>query len=180
MQPQNLFRNHLDISPFELVFGNSVRGPLKLVKEKILDDEPEDNILDYVSTIKERLYKVLEVARENLKNSQSRMKNWYDKRAKERSFKPEDQVLVPLPIPKQPLQARYFGPYQVEQKISDVNYIIQTPGRRKKKRVCHINMMREYHEREGKPIAVIEANGGDKESDEEEIKPQMKLILILV
>lgn len=43
-------------------------------------------------------------------------------------------VLVFLPIPKQPLQARYFGSYVVEKKIGEVDYVVQTPGRRKRPR----------------------------------------------
>ena len=46
----------LGYSPFELVFGHTVRGPLSLVKEKWLDEDPEKiNILKYVATYKDRL-----------------------------------------------------------------------------------------------------------------------------
>ena len=44
-------------------------------------------------------------------------------------------------IPGKPLQARYYGPYTVDKKLSDVNYIVNTPGRRKQKQLCHINML---------------------------------------
>jgi hypothetical protein len=40
-------------SPFELVFGHTVRGPLKLVKEKWLDEHTDLILLDYVSKFKE-------------------------------------------------------------------------------------------------------------------------------
>ena len=53
---------------------------------------------------------------------------WYDENAKERKFMPGDRVLALLPIPGKPLQARYYGPYTVEKKISDVNYIVNTSG----------------------------------------------------
>ena len=137
----------LGFSPFELVFGHSVRGPLKLLKEQWLSEESQINLLDYVSTFKERLSKACEIARENLKVSQEKMKTWYDKNAKERNFNPGDKVLVLLPIPGQPLQARYFGPYAIEKKVSETDYIVQTPGRRKQKRLCHLNMLKEYHDR---------------------------------
>ena len=40
----------LGFSPFELVFGHTVRGPLKLLKEKFLsDDDSSLNLLQYVS-----------------------------------------------------------------------------------------------------------------------------------
>lgn len=75
------------------------------------------------------------------------MKVWYDKNNRNRNFKPGDKVLVFLPIPGHPLQARYYGPYEIESKISDVNYVVSTPDIRKQKKVCHINMLKEYHER---------------------------------
>ncbi|KAJ8026967.1 hypothetical protein HOLleu_31953 [Holothuria leucospilota] len=47
----------LGFSPFELVFGHTVRGPLKLLKEKWLSDPGEDiHLLDYVSRFKDRLH----------------------------------------------------------------------------------------------------------------------------
>ena len=58
----------LGFSPFELVFGHSVRGPLKLLKEKFLsNDETPLNLLQYVSDFRNRLSRACEVARTNLK-----------------------------------------------------------------------------------------------------------------
>ena len=45
------------------------------------------------------------------------------------------------------MQARYYGPYTVIKKISDVNYIVNTPGRRKQKQLCHVNMLKQYIDR---------------------------------
>uniref|UniRef100_A0A8W8MZ15 Integrase catalytic domain-containing protein n=1 Tax=Magallana gigas TaxID=29159 RepID=A0A8W8MZ15_MAGGI len=138
----------LGFSPFELVYGHTVRGPLKLLKEKWLGPETETSLLDYVSKFKERISQAWTMARENLKVSQTKMKTWYDKHSKSRVFKSGDKVLVLLPIPGQPLRAKYFGPFEVEQKVNDVNYIIKTPGRRKSKQLCHINMIKQYHDRQ--------------------------------
>ncbi|PIK45565.1 hypothetical protein BSL78_17560 [Apostichopus japonicus] len=79
----------LGFSPFELVFGRTVRGPLKLLKEKWLNDEIDTNLLDYVSKFKYRLNRANEIARDNLKEAQSKMKRWYDKDAKSRVFSQE-------------------------------------------------------------------------------------------
>ena len=135
----------LGFSPVELVFGHTVRGPLKLLKEKFLSkDYSSLNLLQYVSDFKNRLSKACEAAQANLKSAQSKMKFRYDENARERNFKPGDKVLALLPIPCRPLQARYYGSHTVHKKISDVNYIINTPGRRKQKQLCHINMLKEY------------------------------------
>ena len=69
----------LSFSPFELVFGHSVRGPLKLLKETFLsNDETPLNLLQYVSDFRSRLSRACEVARSNLKTSQGKMKARYD------------------------------------------------------------------------------------------------------
>ena len=126
-------QDSLGFSPFELVFGHSVRGPLKLLKEVWMSDEeePSVNLLDYVATFRHRLFQACEVANQNLQHAQTRMKVWYDKRSRERSFKPEDKVLVLVPLPGHPLQARYHGPYVVERKVGSVDYVIATPDCRK-------------------------------------------------
>ena len=149
----------LGFSPFELVFGHSVRGPLKLLKEKFLsNDETPLNLLQYVSDFRNRLSKACEVARSNLKTSQGKMKARYNNHVIDRKFKPGDKVLALLPIPGRPLQARYFGPYTIDKKTSDLNYMINTPGRRKNKQMCHVNMLKEYFDRDSsisKPITVV-------------------------
>jgi transposase InsO family protein len=137
----------LGFSPFELIFGHSVRGPLKVLKEQWLTDQPSDNILDYYSDFKERLKRSLELAHENLKQAQETMKGHYDKNAKERKFEVGDNVLVFLPIVGHPFQAKYFGPYLIKRKVNDYNYIIEMPDRRKTERLCHINMLKEYNTR---------------------------------
>jgi len=71
------------------------------------------------------------VAQQNLKAAQQRMTMWYDRRSHKRSFNPGDKVLILLPIPGHPLQARYSGPYVIEEKVNDLNYVVQTPERRK-------------------------------------------------
>lgn len=55
------------------------------------------------------------------------MKQRYDEKTVVREFKPGEQVLVLLPILGFALQARYTGPYRVERRVGDVNYVIATP-----------------------------------------------------
>ena len=130
-------------------------GPLLLLKEKWLDEDPEKiSVLKYVATFKDRLFRAGQMAKRNLQESQSKMKVWYDRKAKSRCFKPGDRVLVLFPVVGNPLQAKYSGPYKVVKKISDTNYLVKTPDRRKETQVCHINMLKAYHEKP-KPELVI-------------------------
>ena len=138
----------LGFSPFELVFGHSVRGPLKLMKEKLLSEEPTSfNLLNYVSDFKLKLSK--------------------DKKAFERNFKVGDRVLALLPIQGNPLQARYYGLYEVMKKISDVNYIIKTQGRRKSQQLCHVNMLKLYIDRQDSVKPVLHACSSALNSNEQ-------------
>ena len=87
------------------------------------------------------------------------MKRNFDKNTKERSFKSGDKVLALLLISGRPLQARYFGPYTAEKKASDLNYIITTPDRHKQKHLCHINMLKEYADRDSLNVALVNVFG---------------------
>ena len=123
-------------------------GPLLFLKEKWLDEDPEKiSVLKYVATFKDRLFRAGQIAKRNLQESQSKMKVWYDRKAKSRCFEPGDRVLVLFPVVGNPLQAKYSGPYKVVKKISDTNYLVKTPDRRKETQVCHINMLKAYHEK---------------------------------
>ena len=146
----------LGFSPFELIFGRTVRGPLKLLKESWLADHTPDNLLDQVADLRYRLLRANELARKNLEKSQQKMKTWYDRKARKRSFRIGDKVLILLPIPQQSLRARYCGPYLITRKVSDLDYVIDTPYRRKSQRLCHINMLKEYQERTSTSATVAE------------------------
>ena len=102
----------LGFSPFELLFGRTVRGPLKVLKEVWLQDEPVMNLLDYVSDMRQRAHEAWEVARKNLKQAQTKMKTWHDKKAKNRQFKVGEKVEVimtfPAPATKKELM-RFLG-----------------------------------------------------------------------
>ena len=43
-------------------------------------------------------------------------------------------------------------------KISDTNYLVKTPGRRKETQVCHINMLKAYHEKPKPELVILNNN----------------------
>ena len=108
-----------------------------------------------MSNFKNRLSKACEAALSNLKSAQSKIKLHYDENAQDRNFEPGDKVLALLPIPGVSLQARYNGPYTVNKKLSDVNYIVNTPMRRKQKQLFHINMLKKYIDRDSSVISLV-------------------------
>ncbi len=140
----------LKFSPSELVFGHTVRGPLKVLKERMLgiENDEKTNVLEYVSRFRERLQESCTFAREALSKAQGKMKEHYDKGAVNRSFAVGNQVLVLLPVPGSALSVRFSGPYEILEKKSDTDYVVRTPDRKRQKRVCHINMLKAYNSRE--------------------------------
>ncbi|XP_078233562.1 uncharacterized protein LOC144583533 [Pogona vitticeps] len=84
-------------SPFELLFGRRVKGPLDLIKqnwEQITQDDPQD-VVTYIDTLMNDLKRNLELAAENLQAQKVRKKAWDDQKARERHFDPGEEVLWP-------------------------------------------------------------------------------------
>lgn len=117
-------------------------------REKLLPSNSESvNLLQYVSDFRTELFRACELARANLSSSQKSMKKKYDVDAVERSFEPGQKVLALLPVPGNPLNSRLFGPYVIQKKLSDLNYVVVTPDRHKQTQLCHVNMLKPYVER---------------------------------
>ena len=98
------------------------------------------------------------MAKRNLQESRSKMKVLYDRKTKSRCFEPGDMVLVLFPVVGNPLQAKYSGPYKVAKKIIDTNYLVRTPGRCQETQVCHINMLKAYHEKPKPELVTLNSN----------------------
>lgn len=110
----------LGFSPAELVFGHTVRGPLKLFREQLLSEtKPQISVLEYVNTFRECQHQARQVALSELGCTQTKMKTHFYKKSVYLSFQEGDLVLVFLPLPGSPLHAKFSGPYTIKQKISD-------------------------------------------------------------
>lgn len=134
-------------SPNDLVFGHKVRGPLALLCDQWKETEIPKNLIDYVNGFRHRLYAAGVLANQKLSSAQCKMKRVFDRRAESREFSVGDRVLALLPIVTSPLQAKFSGPYEVVQQVSELNYIISTPERRKKTQMCHVNLLKPYYAR---------------------------------
>ncbi|XP_076062488.1 uncharacterized protein LOC143037816 [Oratosquilla oratoria] len=136
----------LGVSPFELLFGRKVRGPLKVIKDHLIS-LPSTKLVtvnNYITSLKSNLDKVRSFAKTNLAHAQSVMKTNFDSKALVREFKEGDLVLAYIPISGSPLGAKYHGPYKISKKLSDSNYIISTPDRRKATQHIHVNLIKPY------------------------------------
>lgn len=74
------------------------------------------------------------------------MKKQFDRKAVEQQFQLGDMMLVLLPTPSAAFNTRFSVPFVVK-KVSEKDYIIRTQGRRKKTRVCNVDMLKPYHSR---------------------------------
>ena len=163
-------------SPFELLYGRTVRGPIQILKElwtKEVQEEEVKTSYQYVVELRERLDQTLKIAKETLENSQARYKKYFDKKAKDRSFQPGDHVLVLLPTNNNKLLMQWKGPYNVEKIVNRNDYLINMGT---KSKVYHANLLRKYLKNEERDFVkdvkineLLKAAAGDvgEESEEE-------------
>ena len=166
--PQLLFctrttiHTSLGFSPAELVFGHQVRGPLEIIKERYLNKDADSNVLDMINQTRENYFKIQAMAQKHLAVSKAAMKLKYDVGKEQRSFEVGDEVLVFLPTEKSMFHARFEGPFKVTEKLSNLNYRIETPSRKQKSRVVHINQIKLYHRREGVAVGTVQSSSNEE------------------
>ena len=134
-------------SPFELLYGRRVRGPLDVLRESWTGDDPDQkDVLQYIVQMRDRLSSMMEIAHQNKEEAQISQKTWYDRAARDRSFEVGDKVLVLLPSSAAKLQAKWQGPVAITRRIGDLDYEVIF-GKRKSRKIYHVNMLRKWHER---------------------------------
>ena len=94
--------------------------------------------------MRECLRSSINLANMHAEGQKEMSKIWYDKKARHRSFNPDDEVLALLPLPGKPLHAKFYGPYHVFEKLGLVDYRMETPDQRKTERICHVNLLKPY------------------------------------
>jgi hypothetical protein len=160
----------LGFSPFEMLYGRSVRGPMSVLKELWSGDVTEDDVkssYQYVLELRDRLQDTCELAHEELKRAKLKQKTYYDRKTKKRSFRIGDSVLLLLPTDNNKLLMKWKGPYSVVEKVSENDYKINIDGRCK---TFHANMLKLYLHRETSnkdAVTVANAVVVTQEIDEE-------------
>ena len=90
----------IGFSPFELLYGCIVRGPMRILKELWTGESESTEVktsYQYVLELRERLEETMKLAQKELTKSQIRFKKNYDKKTKDRLFNEGDIVLEMLP-----------------------------------------------------------------------------------
>ena len=154
-------------TPFELLYGREVRGPLDVLRETWeASTKSDESVVSYVISMREKLEKMSELAQQNIHTSQQKQKHWYDHNARMREFECGDTVLVLLPTSTNKLLARWQGPYTITQRLGQVTYQIDMADRRKRKRTFHVNMLKKWSTPEAVANTLEEVT---VEDDSEEI-----------
>ena len=160
----------LGFSPFEMLYGHSVRGPMLILKQLWTKEQENPDVkstYQHVIDLRQRLQDTCDLAHQNLLKAQAKQKKYFDCRTKERHFKPGDKVLLLLPTDENKLLMNWKGPFEVLEQVNERNYLIQLPGRT---RLLHANLLKKYFERETISstetigAAILEHHNDDKEA----------------
>ena len=147
-------------SPFELIYGHQVRGPLEFLKEcwesETVDEEDRD-VHKYILQLRKRLQHSCRTAIESIKQTQVRNKDLFDRHARRRLLRPGDQVLVLLPTDVRKLLLQWKGPYVITKRHDADHYSLSVNGTERR---YHINQLKLYHppgERHADPALALAA-----------------------
>ena len=151
-------------SPYMIVHGWEPASPLEVVKEGLLEESLED--VDVTTWVRENMERVESVA-DSIVERQTKVtkhrKKERDKYSKEREFEQGTQVLYRTPGMNAKLTDAWEGPYIIDKKLGPVTYSLLIRGH-KKKRVVHVNTLKEYSERAIRKITTVLED--DNEDDE--------------
>lgn len=135
-------------TPFFLLHGREAETTM----DTLFPYHPIDTGSDYVSQLITTAEEARQLARIRTLSAQDRDRQRYDAKHRPVSYNPGDLVWIFIPIRKvglsEKLLKRYFGPYCVKRRLSDVNYEVEnfdpTSRRRKQKDVVHVLRMKPY------------------------------------
>ena len=92
---------------------------------------------EYMVNMRERFLDAVELANEHLGEAKPTSKEYYDRGAKQRTFREGDIVVIMLPTEANKLKMAGRGLYEVLGQVGPIDYNISTKGKR---RVYHANM----------------------------------------
>ncbi|XP_047480167.1 uncharacterized protein LOC125032798 [Penaeus chinensis] len=139
----------LKFSPFELLYGRTIRGPLTILHELWSNDEIDNEVkttYQYVTELRSRLEETAKLAVSQAEISSKTYKSNYDLKSRNRKLEVNDEVLVLLPTDRNKRIMQWKGPYPViGVKNNGVDYTIKVRG---KSKLFHINMLKRYFRRD--------------------------------
>ena len=138
----------LGFSPFELIYGRTVRGPLALLKDIWTGETQEEqtqSTYEYVFDLQNRLRDTCQLAQENLQKARKQQKLYYDKKSRNRKFEIGNKVLLLLPTDRNKLLLHWKGPFEIVGKHGTCDYQVDLNGTVK---TFHANLLKAYISRD--------------------------------
>ncbi|UYV72451.1 hypothetical protein LAZ67_9003197 [Cordylochernes scorpioides] len=156
-------------TPFFLIHGREAETTLDTIFPYSSSPEGEE----FIQNLGTRAEEARQIARHHIFKAQETNKTNYDARHTGKIYNPGDLVWIFIPIRRvgfsEKLLRRYFGPFRVTKKISDVTYEVEAvceQGRRQKKRdTVHILRMKPYYDpsRQEDSSSVDNSTSGEEE-----------------
>ncbi|XP_068121096.1 uncharacterized protein [Hyperolius riggenbachi] len=132
-------------SPFELLYGRHPRGLLDIAKESWEEEpSPHRSVVEHVLQMQDRITAVMPIVQEHMRQAQEAQSRIYNRGARLRVFEPGDRVLVLVPTAESKFLAKWQGPYEIVEKMGDVNYKVHQPDKRKKIQIYHVNLIKAW------------------------------------
>ena len=132
-------------SPYELVHGRQLRGPLQALKEGWTQGELTfKTSIEWLNQLRDTLAELQKVSFQNEEKFKKETKGAYDKGTVKRSYELGAMVLLHSPSLSGSLTTVWEGPYEVVGVLSPTTYKLSIPGRRGKTLVTHINRLKDW------------------------------------
>ena len=145
-------------SPFFLLYGREPRDNLDIAYDRWAGIEPTEEMPcdKYTHDLVATLRRALSEAHASAEHAASDRKRRYDrsKKALLREFQPGQMVLVRLPQVGKQLRNPLQGPYPIHAKVGTHTYLVNTPDKRQKIRVMHVNQLQKWTGREQQVVTV--------------------------
>lgn len=124
-------------TPFRLVYGREVQTTL----DAMLPHDTDASLTSDAEQLTQHAEEARQLARIHITKQQSTDARRYNLRHRQVEYQPGDQVWVWTPIRRQGLSekllSRYFGPYKVIRRVSEVNYEVIPDGAASPRRRQH-------------------------------------------
>jgi len=162
-------------SPFFVLFGREPRLNVDIAFD--LPREGNSDWEEYVTEHQERLGRIQEIVRQNIRKAQRRSKAYYDRGRRNESFAIEDLVLLYNPRSfkgkTNKLLHRFNGPYRISEILSNNTVRIELVSRPRINQIANIESLKPFYPRElytssGSDTEILELpNAIESKSDDE-------------
>ena len=160
-------------SPFSLMYGRDVRGPLHFLKTSWIEGEVDGcSVGDWLVSVKAKMSGMSEIVSDRELKAKATMKSFYDRSAAVKAFEEGAMVLVKKPVLTGKMDCSWEGPFEIERRVSPVTYALKLPGRSNKAKILHCNLLKEWHTPAEKLHRVMVVR---EEESESESSPGLKL-----